>query len=157
MREVRPPFSWKVLIHDFNADAIRTYDVLKYREDLVKKLKKKCTSKEEFASTLSRDFRRQFWARCEYEMILYVENNRVYLEPWVGKFKDGRVDITDDTSLAWSSFAEEMLENRAWTNKETDRKYVKFDVFDQLMFRFDEILDFCWNYRHKYQRIKKEI
>jgi hypothetical protein len=34
--------------------------------------------------------------------------------------------------------------------------YVKFDVFDQIMFRFDEIVDFTYNYRHKYQRIKKE-
>jgi hypothetical protein len=43
-----------------------------------------------------------------------------------------------------------------WADKETGRQYVKFDVYDQLKFRFDELIDFVWNYRHKYQRIKKE-
>ena len=97
----------------------------------------------------------QYWSRSEYEMILYIENGRVYLEPWVGKFKDGRVDITDDTSLHWPVFANEMLKH-PWTDKETGRQYVKFDIYDQLKFRFDELIDFVWNYRHKYQRIKKE-
>ena len=156
-KEIRPPFSWKVFIHDFNANAVRTHDVLAYREDFIKKLKKKQPTKEEFAEALKRDFQWQYWSRSEYEMILYIEDGRVYLEPWVGKFKEGRVDITEGPYLDWPEFAKEMLENRAWTDKETSRKYVKFDIFDQLVYRFDEILDFCWNYRHKYWRIKKEI
>ena len=155
MKEIRSPFSWVVRIHDFNRDAVRSHDVLAYREDLIKKLKKKCATKEEFADALDRDFMWQYWSRSEYEMILYIENGRVYLEPWVGKFKDGRVDITDDTSLHWPVFANEMLKH-PWTDKETGRQYVKFDIYDQLKFRFDELIDFVWNYRHKYQRIKKE-
>ena len=153
---IRPPFSWKVLLHDFNANAVRPHDVLARREDWIKQLKKKCTTKEEFADALDRDFMRQYWSRCEYEMILYVENDRVYLEPWVGKFKEGRVDITDDTSLDWPAFAAEMLK-RPWLDKETGRLYVKFDAYDQLKFRFDELIDFVWAYRHKYQRMQKEI
>ena len=89
-------------------------------------------------------------------MILYIENERVYLEPWVGTFKEGRIDITKDTTLDWSAFAKKMLDEHAWHDKENNRDYVKFDVFDQIMFRFDEIVDFTYNYRHKYQRIKKE-
>lgn len=155
MKEVRPPFSWKVLLHDWNADTVRTHDVLTYREDLIKKLKKKCTTKEEFADALDRDLMWQYWSCSEYEMILYIENERVYLEPWCGKFKEGRIDITDGPYLDWSAFANKMLEH-AWTDKYTGRKYAKFDVYDQLKFRFDELIDFVWNYRHKYQRIKKE-
>ena len=49
---LRPPFSWVVRIHDFNADAVRSHDVLAYREDRIKKLKKKCATKEEFAKAL---------------------------------------------------------------------------------------------------------
>lgn len=153
---IRPPFTWPVLMHDFNADAVRTHDVLRQREVFIKKLKKKYTAKEEFAETLKRDFMRQYWSRAEYEMILYVEDDRVYLEPWVGEFKDGRVDITDNELFNWSAFAKKMLSERAWHNKENDRVYVKFDIYDQLMFRFDELIDFVWNYRHKYQRVKKE-
>ena len=152
---IRPPFSWVVRLHDFNADAVRSHDVLASREAFVKKLKKKHATREELASALDRDFMRQYWSRCEYEMILYIEDDRVYLEPWVGEFKEGRIDITDDTSLDWIAFANKMLE-QAWTDKETGRKYVKFDVYDQLKFRFDELIDFVWNYRHKYQRVKKE-
>lgn len=153
---IRQPFSWLTLIHDFNADAVRTHDVLTYREDRIKKLKKKYTTKEEFAEALRLDLQWQYWAQCEYEMILYIENDKVYLEPWVGKFKDGRVDITDNELLDWPAFAKKMLSERAWHDKENNRDYVKFDIYDQLMFRFDEIVDFTWNYRHKYQRVKKE-
>jgi hypothetical protein len=153
---VRPPFSWPTLIHDFNAKTVRTYDVLAYREDRVKKLKKKCATKEEFVELFDRDLMHQYWCRAEYEMILYIENDRVYLEPWCGDFKEGRIDITDDSTLDWSAFAEKMLAEHAWHNKERDIDYVKFDIYDQLKFRFDEFINFVWNYRHKYQRIKKE-
>ena len=151
---VRSPFSWKTLIHDFNADAIKSHDVLACREDFIKKLKKKCATMEEFAEALDRDFMHQYWARCEYEMIIYIENGIVYLEPWVGEFKEGRVDITDDTTLDWLAFAEKLLEH-PWVDKETGRKYVKFDVYDQIRFRFDELIEFVWTYRHKYERRKK--
>lgn len=152
---IRPPFTWLTLIHDFNTKTVKTHDVLTYREDHIKKLKKKYTTKEEFAASLKLDLQSQYWSRCEYEMILYIENDRVYLEPWCGEFKDGRADITDNELLDWLAFAEKLLEERVWHNKENNRDYVKFDVYDQLMFRFDELVDFVWNYRHKYQRIKK--
>ncbi len=154
---IRPPFTWPTLIHDWNTRAVRTHDVLSYREDLVKRLKKRCTTKEEFAEALERDFLWQYWSRSEYEMILYVENGRVYLMPWIGNFKDGRADVTDNTYLDWPAFAKKMLSEHAWRDKENSRDYVKFDIYDQLMFRFDELVDFAWNYRHKYQRVKKEL
>jgi hypothetical protein len=152
---IRQPFTWLTLIHDVNAGAVLTHDVLRYREDLIKKLKKKHTTKGEFASALKTDLMRQYWSRAEYEMILYVEDSRVYLEPWVGDFIHGRVDITDNELLDWPAFANKMLNENAWHDKENDRKYVKFDIYDQLLFRFDEFIDFVWDYRHKYQRIKK--
>ena len=154
-KEVRPPFSWKVLLHDWNADDVRTHDVLAYREDFIKKLKKKCATKEELVESLDRDLMWQYWSRSEYEMILYVENDRVYLEPWCGDFKTGRIDITEGPYFDWSAFANKMLE-QAWTDRDTGRKYVKFDVYDQLKFKFDELIEFVWNYRHKYERRKKD-
>lgn len=157
MKTARPPFVWNVLLHDWNAHDVRVYNVLSTkREDYIKKLKKKCATKEEFVELLDRDLMHQFWSRSEYEMILYIENDRVYLEPWCGTFKNSRIDITDDTTFDWLAFAQKMLYERTWHDKETSRDYVKFDVYDQLKFRFDELMDFVWNYRHKYQRIKKE-
>lgn len=155
MKAIRPPFTWPTLVHDFNAAAIRSYDVLNQQEAFIKKLKKKHATKEEFAVALRRTFKRQYWLRTEYEMIVYIENDRVYIEPFVGSFKDGRVDITDNELLNWHDFATTMLRERAWYDRENDRQYVKFDVYDQLLFRFDELINFVWNYRHKYQRVKK--
>lgn len=153
MKAVRPPFVWNVLLHDWNAHDVRVYNILsKTREDYIKKLKKKCSSKEEFIELFDRDLMSQFWGRSEYEMILYVEDGRVYLEPWCGTFKEGRIDITNGDTLDWSAFADKLLDQRAWTDEENGRKYVKFDVYDQLKFRFDELVDFVWNYRHKYSR-----
>lgn len=147
------PFVWNVLLHNWNAGDIGVYNILsKTREDYIKKLKKKCASKEEFIQLFDRDLMHQFWGRSEYEMILYVEDDRVYLEPWCGTFKAGRIDITDDDVLDWPVFADKMLEQRAWTDKQNGRKYVKFDVYDQIKFRFDDLVDFVWNYRHKYSR-----
>lgn len=157
MKVVRPPFTWLILIHDFNTSTIRTYDILRQREDFIKKLKKKYENKEDFAEALRLNFQAQFWSRSEYEMILYIENNRVYLEPWTGTFKESRIDITNDSTLDWLAFAQKQLDEYAWHDAENDRDFVKFDVYSQIMFRFDELINFVWNYRHKYQRINKEV
>ena len=153
-KSVRPPFSWKVLIHDWNSNTVRTYDVLTYIEAFIKKLKKQHATKEAFIDALDRHFMWRYWSKSEYELILYVEGNRVFIEPWVGEFKDGRIDITEDTTLDWPKFAEHMLKLRPWRDKETGLSYVKFDVYDQLKFRFNELTEFIWTYPHKYQRHK---
>ena len=155
-KAIRPPFTWNTLIHDFNAKTVKAHDILACREDRVKKLKKQHPIKEEFAEALNKDLMRQYWSRTEYEMILYIANDRVYLEPWSGTFKDGRIDITEDTTLNWPAFAEKMISEHGWHDANNNCTYVKFDIYNQLIFRFDELVDFVWSYRHKYQRIKKE-
>lgn len=151
MKEVRPPFSWKALLFDFNSGKLVEHDVLKYREKLVKDLKKKCDTKEEFTDKLFRDFMWQYWSRCEYEMAIYIENERVFVEPWVGckNPKLCRVDVIDYSDFDWSKFAELMIQVKG--NKDG---IAKIDIYDQLKFQFDELANFCWEYPHKYQRKK---
>ena len=152
MKEIKPPFSWKTLLFDVNSQKLVEYDVLKYREKVVKELKKKYTTKEEFADKLDLEFMCQYWSRCEYEMILYIENGRVFVKPWAG-IRDPEahaVDLTDRTDFNWLVFAEKMIKECGWRDGT-----VKIYVYDQLKFRFDELVDFCWNYKHKYQRTKK--
>ena len=156
MKEIRLPFSWYTLIHDFNAQTIIPYDILAHREFLIKRFKKQFETKEAFAEALHRDLKYQYWSRCEYEMLLYVENERVYLMPWVGKLRVDKLDITDNPLLNWPAFAKHLLRDRGWPDRTNNRTYVKFDIYDQIMFRFDELVDFCWSYQHKYQRHKKE-
>lgn len=153
MKELRPPFSWKALLFDANSDKLVEYDVLKYRENFVKDLKKKCATKEEFIDKLFRDFMWQYWSRTEYEMILYIENGRVFVQPWIGRREPNecRVDITDRPDFDWPKFAEQILNIKGYKDGTA-----KIDVYDQLRFRFDDLADFCWEYNHKYQRNKKE-
>jgi hypothetical protein len=151
-KEIRKPFSWNTYLFDFNDKKVEAYDVLKYREKLVKQLKKTCKTREEFKERLFRDFQRQYWSRCEYEMILFIEDGQVYAEPWpAGPHpEEHRVNLTDRTDFNWYMFTTKMIEERGYKDET-----VKVDVYDQLKYREEEITDFCWNYRHKYQRAKK--
>lgn len=151
MKKVRPPFSWKAILFDINSNKIVEHDVLTYREALVKDLKKKCLTKEEFVDRLFRDFMWQYWSRCEYELAIYIENERVFVEPWVGckNPKLCSVDVTDYPDFDWPKFAELMIQVKG--NKDG---IAKIDVYDQLKFHFNELVDFCWEYPHKYQRKK---
>lgn len=154
MKTAKRPFSWKAYLFNINSNKLVEHDVLKYRENLVKDLKKKYTNKEEFIDKLFRDFMWQYWSRCEYEMAIYIENERVFVEPWVGCKNPElyRADVTGYSDFDWAKFAELMIQVKG--NKDG---IAKIDVYDQLRFRFNELADFCWEYKHKYQRNKKEI
>lgn len=151
MKKEFKPLSWKVKNFDFNKQVIVDYDVLKYREDQIKKFKKQSTTKEEFAEKLRREFQWQFWSRCEYEIIIKVdENNRVWLYPWVGCREPEKVciDVTDDTSFDWKGFADIHIKKQNYNN------CAKVDVFDQLIFadQFGKLVDYLWYTRLKYER-----
>ena len=76
---------WLVKNFDQNTQKIVDYNVLKYREDQIKKLKKKCATKSEFAEELRKEFQWQFWSKCEWELIIELtEDERILLKPWGG-------------------------------------------------------------------------
>ena len=78
-------FKWLVTNFDCNKQKIEKYDVLRYREEDIKKLKKKYPTKEEFEKELRIKCMSQYWSRAEYEVIIFIdENSRVYLKPWCG-------------------------------------------------------------------------
>ena len=153
MKQEFKPMSWLVKNFCCNKQVIEDYDVLKYREDDIKKMKKKSTTKEEFAEALRRECMYRYWSKCEWELIIEVtEDNRVVLKPWVGDRNVGQstVDVTNDTSFDWRGFAELHIRKQIYKNE------AKIDVYDQLMYGFDDFVDYCWNYRHKWQRRKKD-
>lgn len=152
MKQEWKPLSWKVACHDCNADEITYYDVLKYREDFVKKLKKKCATKEEFAEKMRRELMWSYWSKCEWEIIIEMnDDGHVWLEPFVGSRDSEKVkiDITDRTDFDWVGFAQEHIGRQRYKN------YAKIDVWDQISYRWDEFIEYVWSYRHKYQRGKK--
>lgn len=143
------PLSWKVKNYCTGSDKIWDYDVLKYREDQIKKLKKKCAIKEEFAEEMRREMMWQYWSRAEYEVIIEIDdNNHIWLSPWVGCVDPDsvKIDVTDDKSFDWRNFAKKHI------GRQTDKNKAKIDVWDQLEYRFDEFIDYCWYTRLKYER-----
>lgn len=146
------PLTWKVKNYLINENKIWDYDVLEYREEQIKKLKKKCTTKEEFSEAIRREMMWQYWSRCEYEVIIEVDDdNRIWLKPWVGCTDPDsvKIDVTDDGRFDWRGFAEKYIGKQIYKNK------AKIDIWDQLEYRLDDFIDYVWNYHHKYQRTKK--
>lgn len=151
MKRESKPLSWMVKNFDYNRQVIENYDVLKYREDQIKKLKKQCNTKEEFAEKLRREFQYHFWSRTEWELIIEItEDNRVLLKPWVGCRDDEKatIDVTDDTTFDWRGFAKEHIDRQIYEN------CAKVDVYDQLTYadQFEKLVTYLWTTRLKYER-----
>ena len=140
------PMSWKVKRFDCNAQKIIDYDILHNLESEIKKLKKINKTKDEFEDAFKRRIMWQYWGRCEYELIIVKSDERIILSPWVGCFNPSQVeiDVTNYDDFDWIGFADKHIRN--------GRREAKIDIYNQVMYRWDEFLNYCWNYRHKYQR-----
>ena len=145
-----PDFKWLVTNFDCNKQKIEKYNVLRYHEEEIKKLKKKYPTKEEFEKELELKCMSRFWSRAEYEVVIFTdESGRVYLKPWVGCRDDNyKIEVTDEADFNWKGFAEKHI-NLKYGPEE------KIDVWDQLEYRWNEFVDYVWNYHHKWQRKKK--
>ncbi len=151
MKQEFKPLSWKVKNFDCNRQVIEDYDVLEYREADIKKIKKKCTTKEEFAEELRSEFQYRYWSRAEYELVIEIdENDKIWLNPWCGcrNPQDVRINVTDDDSYDWRGFAE------FYIGKQIYRNEAKIDVYDQLIYgdQFEKLVTYLWTTRLKYER-----
>ena len=142
---------WFVKYFNINKQCIEDYDVLRYREEQIKKFKKQCDTKEEFSEKLRREFQYMYWSRSEWELIIVKEDDgSIWLIPWVGcrNADEVKINVTDDNSFNWKGFAEKHINRQIYGNK------AKVDVFDQLTFedQFNKLVDYCWHTRLKYER-----
>ena len=143
--------SWKCKLFDCNKQAIIDYDVLKHRDDDIKKMKKKAATKEEFAEMLRREFQWQYWSRAEYEVIIEIdEDERLWLYPWVGcrDVDKAKIELKGDLYFDWKGFANEHIGKQIYKNK------AKVDIFDQLTYKdqFEKLVDLCWYTKFRYER-----
>ena len=144
-------FSLFVKYHNFNADRIENYDVLKHQEKFIKNLKKKSQNREEFSKSLQSEFMYRFWAKCEWELIISkTEEGRIILSPWVGgrNPETSSLDVTDDKIFDWVGFADKYIGKQIFLNK------AKIYVYDQIMYgdRFSNLVDELWYTRLPYER-----
>ena len=143
--------SWKVLYHDINDDTIKSYDVLKYREQFVKKYKKQCKTKEDFSDQLRKEFRWAMSYKAEWELIIEIDkNNHVWLSPFVGSRRPelARIDVTDDNTFDWYGFALKHVRE----HKNYENLCEKIDAYCQLDYVWESFVDYCWYTRLKYER-----
>ena len=137
---------------DCNKQAITDRDILHDREKEIRKLKKKCATRAEFAEELRKEFMWRYWSKAEHELIVSrTEDGRILLTPWCGCRDDEKatIDVTDDYSqLDWSAFADYHI------NKQILKTEAKIDIYDQIMFgdRFEKLVDILWVNRLKYER-----
>lgn len=144
---------WYCKEYDCNANIIKDIDILKYREEDIKKMKKKSNSKEEFEELLKREMMYRYWSRCEHELIIQVDFESVWLIPWVGcrNPEEVKIDVRADNTIDWRTFAEYHIGKQIYKTK------AKIDVFDQLQWRWDEFVSYCYDFHHKWQRRKDEV
>jgi hypothetical protein len=142
---------WNIKRFDINKQAIVDYNPLdcKYYEGWIKQQKKRCATKTEFAETLRSELQHRFWSRSEYELIIIrEEDGSIWLSPWVGCSNpdEVKINVTDDTSFDWKGFAEEHIDKQIYGNR------AKIDVYDQLQWRWSELVDYIWHTRLKWER-----
>lgn len=140
--------SWKVKVFDCNAQKIKDYDILKgHYKDFIKKLKKKCATKEEFSEAMNREMMWMFWGRCEWELILELDDDDlIWLIPLVGcrEPEETSIEVGADNTFDWLGFLK--------TKNLNSRDQVKIDVYDQLKYRWEDFITYLWTTRQKYER-----
>ena len=139
--------TWKVKRFDCNRQEIVDYDVLKHYEDFIKKQKKKCANKEEFSEVLRKEFMYRFWSKSEHELLISINVDKVILTPWCGCRDSEKASIyVSDEFFDWLTFANYHL------GRHPHQTRAKFCVFDQLSWKWNELVDYCWYTHLPYER-----
>lgn len=156
MKKIHKPgdMHWYCKEYNCNANAIEDVDVLRYREEDIKQMKKKATNKLEFEELLRLEFQSRYWSRAEHELIVEcADDNSIWVKPWCGcnNPEDVKINVTDDDSFDWKSFAAHHISKQIYKN------VAKVDTYDQLQWVWNDFLSYCWNFHHKWQRKKQDI
>ncbi len=137
---------WTVKHYDYCIPAIADYELFPYFEEFLLKLKKQKLTREEFAKEIRSELMYHYWSKCEYEIFIEIENNgRIYLLPHCGGINKADIflDVTDDKSFDWKGFAKKHIKMQIYGNK------AKIDIWNQIEYRFDEFISYCWEGIHK--------
>ena len=143
---------WDVYYYDINRNKISTFNILdhwSFRE-YTKKAAKKLKTKEEFAEQVRRELLFYYWSKAEWELVVRIEDNRIFLIPWCGcrNPEEVKIDVTDDANFDWRGFAEKHTARQIYGNE------AKIDVFDQVDYRWEEFVDYAWENKKELLKMK---
>ena len=81
---------FNVCVFDSNSKEFIYYDVIPYLKEAYKKEKLKLKTFDEFKEFVEKESKYQFWARCEYEIILV---------DWPCQRVDKKIDVYDQIMM----------------------------------------------------------
>lgn len=125
---------WTVLYYNSNKEEIEPCDVV--NKQFLTELKQKHPTFDKFDKALKEEMQYRYWCRCEWELIIHKVDESIWIKPWIGN-KDVKVDVTNNTGSEFYSWLYSKYNF-------VDDGMIKFDVFDQLLFAWDEFLHYCW-------------
>lgn len=134
---------WNVYHYNVNANKIEKFNIFKhysFNKDVQEELKK-CKTKEEFEERLKSNLRYYFWSKCEYELVVEVKDDYIYLKPWVGckNPEEIKIDVTYD-NYDWKGFAEKHTAKQRYGSR------AKIDIYDQVIYIWEDFLEYLWNW-----------
>lgn len=141
MAKTKFKYEWLVLNYNETSGLFEAYNILEYRQDFIKKLKKKYPDFDEFKERLRQDMFYHYCSKSEFEMIIELrEGDQVFIRPWVGLSKSGsaEINITYNKMLDWVSFAKHHIEKQIFGDR------AKVDIFNQIDWRLDELARYCF-------------
>ena len=134
---------WFVYNYNINKHEIEAFNIFKHGS-FVKYFNihlNAMSDKEQFANAIKDELRYYFWSKSEYELIVRLtDDDHVFLLPWCGSSdpENEKVEVTDDH---WRDFAKLHIKRQQHTNE------AKIDIYNQVMFRFYEFVNYCWSFK----------
>lgn len=137
---------WNVYRFNVNYQKIETFNIFDHGtfNSYAQSYLCKDETKKDFEVHLRSELFYYFCSKCEWELVIEItEDHSIFLNPWVGCREPEKVsiDVTDDTSFDWRSFAE------LHTKKQIYKNEAKIDVYDQVMWNWDAFVDYCWSFK----------
>lgn len=124
---------WNVLYYNSNKKAIESYEVA--NKKFLVELKQKYPTFNEFEKALKNEMQYHYWSKCEWELVICKNDEGIWIKPWIGN-EDAKINVSNNTGNEFYTW----LFNRYFAvNGE-----IKFDVYDQLLFAWDEFVKDCW-------------
>lgn len=138
---------WNIYYHNFNRDKIEEFNVFRhtsFMKDIKKIFEefKKSEDKDAFTERINRELHYYFWSKSEWEVIITKIDGKIILYPWVGSKTKDTLDVTNTTDFNWIEFYEDIKKKYLFSDGP-----IKIDAYDQIRFRFNEFIDYCWNNR----------
>lgn len=130
-------------IYNINVHKIEKFNIFRHGSftQYVYKAARNCKDKADFAKAIRRELLYYFWSKSEYELIIKLtDDNRVFLYPWCGNSNpdNEKIEVTSDY---WLNFAKSLINRQIYTNE------AKIDIYDQVVFQFDEFIEYVWNFK----------